>query len=137
MLDAHYHCSICDGGDYDLCEGCIASGKLCPGDGHWLVKRFIQNGRVISSTTERLPPKPKAQPNVKLVPTVETPSAVSTTTAVSTVQPSLEKIVPGAFSTDIKSEPLVATRTCNSCIEGISRQSKISLTFLLTRFPRT
>ena len=42
MPDGHFHCSICDGGDYDLCERCVASGKLCPGEGHWLIKRFIK-----------------------------------------------------------------------------------------------
>ena len=58
IVDVHLHCSICVGGDFDLCEECIASGKLCPGKGHhWLVKRYIRDGKVITSTTERTPPR--------------------------------------------------------------------------------
>ncbi|KAI9743905.1 MAG: hypothetical protein M1818_002639 [Claussenomyces sp. TS43310] len=55
--DQHYHCSICDDGDFDLCQACVDDGNLCSGEGHWLIKRFVQNGKVINSTTEILPPK--------------------------------------------------------------------------------
>lgn len=54
MADVHYHCSICDNGDYDLCESCVQSGKLCSGDGHWLIKRVIKNGQVFNSTTFKI-----------------------------------------------------------------------------------
>ncbi|KAJ9611456.1 hypothetical protein H2200_004640 [Cladophialophora chaetospira] len=53
----HYHCGICEGGDFDLCKTCIDAGITCDGDEHWLLKRTIRNGVVIPSTTETLPPK--------------------------------------------------------------------------------
>ncbi|KIX06866.1 uncharacterized protein Z518_04842 [Rhinocladiella mackenziei CBS 650.93] len=53
----HYHCGICENGDFDLCQECIDSGVTCDGDEHWLLKRTIRNGVVIPSTTETLPPK--------------------------------------------------------------------------------
>ncbi|QIW95220.1 hypothetical protein AMS68_000738 [Peltaster fructicola] len=94
MADVHYHCSICDGGDYDLCEKCVSDGNTCPGEDHWLIKRFIQNDRVIASTTERLCRK--------------TPSA------------EIESTMPGAFTEEAKvlaTEPAAEpSRTCNSCV---------------------
>ncbi|KAK6339611.1 hypothetical protein TWF718_009007 [Orbilia javanica] len=47
----HYHCSICDKGDYDLCATCVDNGVHCEGD-HWLIKRTLEKGRIVSSTTE-------------------------------------------------------------------------------------
>lgn len=55
--DEHFHCSTCDDGDFDLCTACVKEGVLCGGDDHWMIKRVVQNGHVISSTTEKLPPK--------------------------------------------------------------------------------
>jgi len=37
--DVHFHCSICDNGDYDLCEDCYQSGKRCPVKGHQFSRR--------------------------------------------------------------------------------------------------
>lgn len=99
MDNVHFHCSICDGGDYDLCEKCVESGKLCPGEGHWLIKRTIADGKVIASTTERIAPKMKKQ------------SVEAETDA--------HREIPGAFTEDAKTlneEPEGAFRTCNSCI---------------------
>jgi len=45
----HYHCGICDGGDFDLCSKCVESGKHCEDAEHWMIKRTIANGEVISS----------------------------------------------------------------------------------------
>jgi next to BRCA1 gene 1 protein len=53
----HYHCGICEGGDFDLCKACIDAGVTCDGEEHWLLKRTIRNGAVIPSTTQTLPPK--------------------------------------------------------------------------------
>ncbi|PVH85269.1 hypothetical protein DL98DRAFT_55242 [Cadophora sp. DSE1049] len=54
---AHYHCSTCDDGDFDLCQGCVDNGVTCGGDDHWMIKRFVKDGRVINSTTETIAPK--------------------------------------------------------------------------------
>ncbi|KAH8708514.1 hypothetical protein GQ44DRAFT_627843 [Phaeosphaeriaceae sp. PMI808] len=92
MEDEHFHCSVCDGGDYDLCPACVNNGAHCPGTGHWMVKRFVKNGCVVNSTTQRIPPKIKAEDNQE---------------------------VPGAFTDEKQSiasdeEP---TRTCNCCVK--------------------
>jgi hypothetical protein len=92
--DVHYHCSICDEGDFDLCQTCVDSGVLCGGEGHWLIKRFIQDGKVINSTTETIEPRKV----VKSEPTVaenEKPS------------PAVEESKVESFS-----------RTCNACVGG-------------------
>ncbi len=95
--DAHWHCSICDDGDFDLCESCVEKGVLCDFEDHWLIKRFVKDGKVINSTTETIAPKQHAK--------VED-----------------EKDVPGAFNSNIKEEELHespdTSRTCNSCVQG-------------------
>ncbi|KAF3933141.1 hypothetical protein ABW19_dt0204152 [Dactylella cylindrospora] len=48
----HYHCSVCDKGDYDLCSPCVDNGVHCTDSEHWLIKRSFDKGRIISSTTE-------------------------------------------------------------------------------------
>ncbi|EXJ59699.1 hypothetical protein A1O7_03845 [Cladophialophora yegresii CBS 114405] len=64
----HYHCGICEGGDFDLCKACIDAGITCDGDEHWLLKRTILNGIVVPSTTETLPPKKLSKsPTAELV----------------------------------------------------------------------
>jgi next-to-BRCA1 protein 1 len=86
--DEHYHCSTCDDGDFDLCQTCVSDGVLCSGEDHWMIKRFVKNGKVINSTTETIAPK---------------------------ATPSEPKAAP-AIPEDL--EVPVATRTCNSCIQG-------------------
>lgn len=105
MANEHYHCNICDDGDYDLCQTCVDAGRHCPGDGHWLIKRLVKNGHVINSTTERVSPKLK----------LNEPSDM-----------------PGAFTEEKKMENEDVeeeqrdspTRTCNACVNG-----KPSITF--------
>ena len=103
MTNEHFHCSVCDGGDYDLCTECVQNGRFCPGEGHWLVKRSVHNGQVVSSTTERLPPKPKNK-DIRVETTIKT---------------EVEKEIPGSFADDTKTlleKPLVPSRTCNNCV---------------------
>jgi hypothetical protein len=96
MLNEHYHCNICDEGDFDLCVGCKELGIHCRGEDHWLIKRFLDaRGTVISSTTETVGPRSKEE----------------TTTAT----------MPGAFTEEKKiEEPEAPMRTCNNCIRGLS-----------------
>ena len=89
--DAHYHCSTCDDGDYDLCQTCVEDGVVCEGNDHWMIKRLVKNGKVINSTTETLAPKAK-------------PSFSGSKTTLVTPEPVVAAVE--------------ATRTCNSCIQG-------------------
>lgn len=41
----YYHCSICDEDNFDLCQGCIDSGRLCNGEAHSLKKVDVQGVR--------------------------------------------------------------------------------------------
>ena len=50
--DGHFHCMICHRGDYDVCEKCVASGKLCLDENHPLSKRFILKGLVVDNLDE-------------------------------------------------------------------------------------
>merc|ERR1712054_167998 len=58
----HYHCSTCEDGDFDLCMECVDSGVTCYSTEHWLIKRTMVDGNIVSSTTEKLAPKPKPKP---------------------------------------------------------------------------
>ncbi|QSZ36491.1 hypothetical protein DSL72_006371 [Monilinia vaccinii-corymbosi] len=89
--DVHFHCSTCDDGDFDLCPECNDAGVTCHGD-HWLIKRIVDKGKYIHSTTETLPPKKKS-------------SEFKPTRVALAVE---EEKVP------------VPTRTCNRCISELS-----------------
>lgn len=103
VSDIHYHCSTCDNGDYDLCETCVAGGVVCRGEGHWLIKRSIQNGSVINSTTEKLIPKRRADPQSS-------------------------KEMPGSFNGETKPVPedKECRRTCNSCVRVLPEKILVS-----------
>ena len=101
--NAHWHCSICDDGDYDLCRDCATNGNHCGVEGHFMIKRSIENGKVICSSTETVPRKLN----------VET-----------------KKEVPGAYTEEVKEAPLPETsqmcRTCNCCVNGEPFQTEFS-----------
>ena len=102
--NAHYHCSKCDDGDFDLCETCYNNSIRCNGDDHWLVKRGVKDGKVTSSSTETIAPRK---------------SIASFFDLKSDSQPTENKDVPGAFTQEIKEafqQPLDLSRTCNSCV---------------------
>ena len=67
----HYHCSICEKGDFDLCQACVDAGVTCDGIDHWLLKRFIRNGIVVNSVTETRPPRKTEDVKVKAETSVE------------------------------------------------------------------
>ena len=87
ISNLHWHCGICEEGDYDLCPNCIDFGVHCEIDSHFLIKRSIENGRVVNSTMETA---------------TRTPIVAGTT----------EK-APVEVKEDIESE---MTRTCNCCV---------------------
>lgn len=99
IANAHYHCGICADGDFDLCCDCVDNGHLCDREEHWLIKRFIENGMVINSTTERLAPQKKA-------PAME--ASKSSMVQKETVEDNSE----------IDEEEDITARTCNCCVEG-------------------
>ncbi|KAK4152797.1 next to BRCA1 gene 1 protein [Chaetomidium leptoderma] len=98
--DAHYHCSTCDDGDFDLCQDCVDRGVTCKGPNHWLIKRFVKSGVIINSTTERLAPKPKPSPKPQ---PKQAPSVVPAAP---------ERIIP-VFNDFLYS----SIRTCNCCVQ--------------------
>ncbi|KAK3296827.1 uncharacterized protein B0H64DRAFT_372263 [Chaetomium fimeti] len=98
--DAHYHCSTCDDGDFDLCQTCVNQGVTCKGANHWLIKRFVKSGVIINSTTERLGPKPKPKK------TQPKPAADPVSVA--------ERIIP-VFNDNVYS----SMRTCNCCVQEL------------------
>lgn len=112
----HWHCDTCDQGDYDLCNACHDDGKHCKSSDHFMVKRWIENGKVTTSRTERVAPKPKTiTPAVTLgkAPTVKREPTIAS--------------MPGAFAEEKKSDPdpeVVAspTRTCNCCVKVFPEQ---------------
>ncbi|KAK3942328.1 next to BRCA1 gene 1 protein [Diplogelasinospora grovesii] len=106
--EAHYHCSICDDGDFDLCQNCVDRGITCHGQDHWLIKRFVKNGAITSSTTETIAPKPKPKP--KQAPQV--PQARPVEKPVPALIP--DRIVP------ILNDFLYSSmRTCNCCVQEL------------------
>lgn len=99
ISNVHYHCGVCDDGDFDLCMDCTGKGMACLDESHWMIKRTIQDGRVSSSTTETLAPK--------------TSYNNSKTTLIETEEEEEEEEEEHVVDDD-------ATRTCNSCIQGES-----------------
>ncbi|EED14113.1 ZZ type zinc finger domain protein [Talaromyces stipitatus ATCC 10500] len=113
----HYHCSICDDGDYDLCLACVEAGVSCHGEDHWLLKRFVQNGVIVNSVTEIAPKrlsesvatdKPTEEPTpVKEEPRVEEKETVP--------EPEIKE----------EQKEVVDERTCNACFRGFSEMTMV------------
>lgn len=102
--DAHYHCSSCDDGDYDLCQSCINQGITCYNDNHWLIKRSLVNGVIVKSSTETIAPKGKG-PCVKPKFSNEDIPSVLLATSPGFVLPTLNPATS-------------YVRTCNGCLAG-------------------
>ncbi|EAW09176.1 ZZ type zinc finger domain protein [Aspergillus clavatus NRRL 1] len=112
----HFHCSICDDGDYDLCPQCVTSGVSCQAEDHWLIKRFVDDGVVTNSTTEKVAPR-----KLQEVEEVKTASEI------------LPELVP-----EKDPEPSVAPvedhslhsveRICNSCLKDFDETKMVTCT---------
>jgi len=115
VSDAHYHCSACLYGDFDLCQSCVDKGVTCEGADHWLIKRFIQRGVITNSTTERIAPKSKPKPKA-----TQEPAAASIG-----VPPVAERIIPtiSEFLPNYSS-----IRTCNCCVQELSEAEFVHCT---------
>lgn len=115
--NAHWHCSTCNAGDFDLCGTCIANGILCESEDHWLIKRTVKDGKVLNSTTETIAPKAA----VKMESKQDVPK-------VTFAPVSKEK----SSASSAKSEDLSMYRTCNSCVEGQSGRKEFLSVWILT-----
>lgn len=76
--------------------------------GHWLIKRFLDGGKVTNSTTETTAPK-------------DTKSGPETSLANEDTNIESEKEIPGAFTSGNKAtaeECSDVSRTCNSCVNS-------------------
>jgi next to BRCA1 gene 1 protein len=101
--DAHFHCSTCDDGDFDLCQNCVNRGISCYNDQHWLIKRTIKEGKVAYSTTHIAP---------KLRRAVDVPKPAPVRPEISLSIRPAEKIIPAPIAS-----LAFLTRTCNSCVQ--------------------
>jgi next-to-BRCA1 protein 1 len=108
----HYHCSVCEDGDYDLCLHCVDSGVTCPDESHWLIKRIVEDGIVTNSTTETVAPR-KVQldePEETLEVVEKKPEFV--------LEPVSEDIPEAPSHTpEIPVQP--EARICNACLKGM------------------
>ena len=110
---AHYHCSICEHGDFDLCATCVSKGVHCFVDDHYLIKRLIENGKFVSSTQEKVPRK-ASKPSSVADKVEHLPGSFDA--------PEIKQEEKPEISQEIMEEPLPETlemnRTCNSCVNG-------------------
>ncbi|KAK3392094.1 hypothetical protein B0T20DRAFT_362249 [Sordaria brevicollis] len=142
----HYHCSICDDGDFDLCPGCYSQGVICHHPDHVLAKRFINNGSITTvapahmSDAKKLAQAKAAEERLgrahaeylaKLQVAEAQKAALRRTNEilaqakaerswrdpVSPAPYSYESVVPSIESCDSNSQ--VTLRTCNSCIQDL------------------
>ncbi|KAE9577854.1 hypothetical protein CGMCC3_g6271 [Colletotrichum fructicola] len=113
--DAHYHCSTCDDGDFDLCQDCVDQGITCYGADHWLIKRIVKNGQIINSTTETIAPKIKSKAK-------DATKEVKEPIKVPVQQLLPERILP------VFSNAMYNMRTCNCCVTELPEASFLHCT---------
>ncbi|RAO73014.1 uncharacterized protein BHQ10_009026 [Talaromyces amestolkiae] len=117
----HYHCSICDDGDYDLCLNCVDAGVSCPGENHWLLKRLVQNGVIVNSVTTIAPKR------------LDPDSSTEEPTPVKEEPKVEDKIEEKIEEKEIVPEPEVQEgqkevadeRTCNACFREFSESTMV------------
>jgi ankyrin repeat protein len=51
--DPHYHCGICNAGDFDLCQDCVGNDDFCSPKSHRLIKRRVRENGFIEITSRR------------------------------------------------------------------------------------
>ncbi|KAJ6115094.1 hypothetical protein N7486_000872 [Penicillium sp. IBT 16267x] len=125
IANEHFHCGICENGDYDLCPACVTNGALCRGEGHWLIKRSVENGIVTNSTTETIPPhqaqvqatkplvsRPAQEPNTEIVAPVSAPAPTSAPLSHKDVATQEEKPMCNGCCRETDESNLVR---CNEC----------------------
>ncbi|PSR91976.1 hypothetical protein BD289DRAFT_496919 [Coniella lustricola] len=106
--DAHFHCSTCDEGDFDLCPECVELGHTCYNSEHWLLKRFVRGDFILVSTTEKVAPKSSTKS--------DSAPSVTPIPATAPVSQPLLPLTPCIPSVSLYRQPL---RTCNSCVQEL------------------
>ncbi|KAI0505949.1 hypothetical protein F5B22DRAFT_626064 [Xylaria bambusicola] len=107
--EAHFHCSICDEGDFDLCQDCVNRGISCHGDGHWLIKRTVVNGNIKCSSTH-IAPK-----SLRSVPLKIAQKPVTSTSSVAQIPALFPARIRMGLTEDCRYRG--SARTCNSCVQ--------------------
>ncbi|KAJ2979790.1 hypothetical protein NUW58_g7111 [Xylaria curta] len=119
--EAHFHCSICDEGDFDLCQDCVNRGISCYGDGHWLIKRTVVNGDIKSSSTH-IAPK-----SVRTTTPKPTPSPVaSSVSSLTNHSPLVLLSAESDWTTDYNAH--YNARTCNCCVQEFREEEFVHCT---------
>lgn len=128
IANAHYHCSICENGDYDLCLQCVGAGSSCRGEGHWLIKRTVKDGVVTNSTTETIAPRDQSalefnpvlptqiQREVITKPVVHVPESVPEL-APESIQESIQESIPESIQESVP-EPVAPSACLDAAIQG-------------------
>ncbi|KAI0538816.1 hypothetical protein GGR58DRAFT_466878 [Xylaria digitata] len=118
--EAHFHCSICDEGDFDLCQECVNRGISCYGDGHWLIKRTVVNGDIKCSSTHIAPKSARST-----VPKPTTPKQTSTSAVSSTLSLPIQSL-GGLAACEWNSD--YNARTCNCCVQEFREEEFVHCT---------
>lgn len=117
VANEHYHCSICENGDFDLCPQCVDLGITCRADDHWLIKRFVNDGIVTNGSTETIAPR-KSQVQV-----------AEKEASVESVHDEIsEENRESALAAPVASSK-VDDRICNACLKGKKFSSPTLLAF--------
>lgn len=145
VSDVHYHCQTCDDGDFDLCQGCVDEAISCYDDNHWLIKRMIIDGQLVTSSTEKVEPKSQAKKQTEslvqeasILPSIETPEKEEKETLKVTrpekapEQPPVEEPLKAVNDTPLFVPPrapfagaagsrwcMGTMRTCNCCVQEL------------------
>lgn len=114
--NAHYHCSSCDDGDFDLCVDCVDRGITCYDDGHWLIKRTIENGLLTYSTTQVVPRSSRSPTNSEKMPDAE-PKPLQEPCMAACERSLKSPLAPPAAEKVVRCWDTIFARTCNSCVQ--------------------
>ncbi|KAF3013575.1 hypothetical protein E8E14_011399 [Neopestalotiopsis sp. 37M] len=115
--DAHFHCSTCDDGDFDLCQDCVNQGISCYNDQHWLIKRTIMDDQITYSTTHVAPKTSSATSSASAKSSNHVPTSPLSQLPMTLPMRPLEPVRPSAERTSYPAHPLYIARTCNSCVQ--------------------
>ncbi|RAL06884.1 ZZ type zinc finger domain protein [Aspergillus homomorphus CBS 101889] len=118
----HYHCSLCDDGDYDLCPQCVDSGATCLNEEHWLIRRSIKDGKVTTSTTETIPPRKVAVEEAKEVPEAPVPEPVRELSP----EPAPALAPAPAPASALAAPEITDLRICNDCLKELDENQIVS-----------